>query len=71
MTAPAGRRRFAPRGWAIALAGVGIGGCLALAHWQLGRANEKEALIAAFDAGGGEALPLTVPMRFLTKAMFR
>ena len=60
MTAPAGRRRFAPRGWAIALAAVGIGGCLALAQWQLGRAREKEALIAAFDAGGGEALPLTV-----------
>ena len=60
MTPPAGRRRFAPRGWAVALAAVGIGGCLALAQWQLGRAHEKEALIAAFDAGGGEAVPLTV-----------
>ena len=60
MTAPARRRRFAPRGWAIVLAAVGVGGCLALAHWQLGRAREKEALIAAFDAGGGEAVPLTV-----------
>ena len=60
MTAPSRRRRFAPRGWAVAVAAVGIGGCLALAQWQLGRAREKEALIAAFDAGGGEALPLTV-----------
>ena len=60
MTAPSRHRRFAPRGWAVALAAVGIGGCLALAHWQLGRAREKDALIAAFDAGGGEAVPLTV-----------
>ena len=60
MTAPARRRRFAPRAWAVALAVVGIGGCLALANWQLGRAREKEALIAAFDAGGGEAVPLSV-----------
>ena len=60
MTVPARRRRFAPSGWAVALAAVGIGGSLALAHWQLGRAREKEALIAAFDVGGGEAVPLTV-----------
>jgi surfeit locus 1 family protein len=60
MTAPVRRRRFAPRGWAVALATLGIGGCLVLAHWQLGRAREKEALIAAFDAGGGHAVPLTV-----------
>ena len=60
MTAPARRRRFAPRAWAVALAVVGIGGCRALANWQLGRAREKEALIAAFDAGGGEAVPLSV-----------
>ena len=60
MTAPVRRRRFAPRAWAVALAVVGIGGCLALANWQLGRAREKEALIAAFDAGGGEAVPLSV-----------
>lgn len=60
MTAPVQRRRFAPRAWAVALAVVGIGGCLALANWQLGRAREKEALIAAFDAGGGEAVPLSV-----------
>ena len=60
MTAPVRRRRFAPRAWAVALAAVGIGGCLALANWQLGRAREKEALIAAFDAGGGEAVPLSV-----------
>ena len=60
MTAPSRRRRFAPRGWAVAVAAVGIGGCLALAQWQLGRAREKEALIAAFDAGGGEAVPLSV-----------
>ena len=60
MTAPTGRRRFAPRAWAVVLAAAGIGACLALASWQLGRARDKEALIAAFDAGGGEAVPLTV-----------
>lgn len=60
MTARTRRRRFAPRAWAVVLATVGIGTCLALANWQLGRAREKEALIAAFDAGGGEAVPMTV-----------
>jgi surfeit locus 1 family protein len=59
MTA-ASRRRFAPRPWAVALAAAAIAGCLALAQWQLGRAEEKKSMIAAFDAGGGHAVPLTV-----------
>ncbi|MFO1405962.1 MAG: SURF1 family protein [Steroidobacteraceae bacterium] len=60
MSGSSPRRRFAPRPWAVALAVLATAGCLALAHWQLGRAREKEALIAAFDAGGGEPAPLTV-----------
>jgi surfeit locus 1 family protein len=46
-----GNRVFAPRAWgALATAAV-VAGALSLAHWQLGRAAEKRALIASFDRG--------------------
>lgn len=46
-----GNRTFAPRGWGVLAAGAVIAAALSLAHWQLGRAREKQALIDAFDRG--------------------
>lgn len=46
-----GNRVFAPRGWGALLAATVIAAALSLANWQLHRAAEKRALIAAFDQG--------------------
>lgn len=46
-----GNRVFAPRAAAALLAAACVAAFVALGNWQLGRAQEKRALIAAFDAG--------------------
>jgi len=48
MTAPARHRRFAPNGWAIALAAVGIGGLMMSQAYRLSEA----ALVAPFEYVG-------------------
>ncbi|MBS0395041.1 MAG: SURF1 family protein [Proteobacteria bacterium] len=53
-----GRRVFAPRLLPTLLLLPLLALLLGLGHWQLGRAAEKRALVAAFRAGSGPALPL-------------
>ena len=55
-----GSRSFAPRGWATALVVALVTGCVALGNWQLDRAREKRALIAAFEHGDTRTVPLAV-----------
>lgn len=47
----AGKRVFEPPAWGVALAVLATGTFLALGNWQLGRAREKQALLAEFEAG--------------------
>jgi surfeit locus 1 family protein len=53
-----GNRVFAPRGWAALLTVAAVAGCLSLASWQLGRAREKQALIASFERGADSSVEL-------------
>lgn len=53
-----GDRVFAPRGWALLLAGALVAGCVAAGYWQIGRAREKQALVEAFAAGGATVAQL-------------
>ena len=46
-----GKRVFAPPAWGAALAVLAIGAFVSLGNWQLGRAREKQALLAEFEAG--------------------
>ena len=57
--------RFEPRPITTLAAAAGIAATLALAHWQLGRAHEKEGLAARLAAlSGGPALTLAAdPLR--------
>ena len=47
-----GDRTFAPRGWALLLAGALVAGCVTAGYWQIGRGREKQALVEAFALGG-------------------
>jgi len=59
MSAPTGRRRFAPPAWAVAVTALALAAFVSLGCWQLGRAGEKRALLAQFAAGGRETLDAT------------
>ena len=52
MRLEAGKRVFAPPAWGVILAVLATGAFVALGNWQLGRAREKQALLAEFEAGG-------------------
>jgi surfeit locus 1 family protein len=52
MRLAAGKRVFTPPAWGVILAVLATGAFLALGNWQLGRAREKQALLAEFEAGG-------------------
>jgi surfeit locus 1 family protein len=45
-----GGRRFAPSAWATLAAAAGVALCAFLGTWQLGRADDKRAQLAAFAA---------------------
>jgi surfeit locus 1 family protein len=51
-----GRRVFAPPAWGVALAVVAAVAFVSLGNWQLGRAHEKQALLAEFEAGTRETV---------------
>jgi surfeit locus 1 family protein len=53
------RFRFQPRFAATLAAAAGVAATLALAHWQLGRAHEKEALAARLETLARDA-PVTL-----------
>ena len=53
-----GNRVFAPRAWGALATIVVVAGALSLANWQLHRAQEKRALIAAFDRGLASSVEL-------------
>jgi surfeit locus 1 family protein len=54
-----GQRLFAPPVWAVLLTGAAVAAFTTLGTWQLGRAREKQALLADFDAGGQETRDAT------------
>ena len=51
-----GNRLFAPPGWGVALAALGLAAFVTLGSWQLGRASEKQALADTFAAGGRQTV---------------
>jgi len=51
MRLQAGNRVFAPPAWGVALTLIALGVFGSLGNWQLGRAREKQALLAEFEAG--------------------
>lgn len=51
-----GKRVFAPPAWGVALAVLAAAAFVLLGNWQLGRAREKQALIAEFEAGTRETV---------------
>jgi surfeit locus 1 family protein len=54
-----GPRVLAPPGWAVALTAVAVAAFCALGTWQLGRADEKRALLEAFESGGRDTVDAT------------
>ena len=61
-----GSRRVVARPWPLLLMLLGVGALAGLGTWQLGRADQKRALVAAFAAGNGPAQPLALgaPVRY-------
>jgi surfeit locus 1 family protein len=60
MRLQAGSRRFSPRPWAVALTLALLGAFVALGTWQVERSREKQALVAAFERGDTNTVPLSV-----------
>jgi len=56
MRLQAGNRVFAPPAWGVALTLIALGVFGSLGNWQLGRAREKQALLAEFEAGSRETI---------------
>jgi surfeit locus 1 family protein len=54
-----GKRSFAPPIWAVGLTALGLAIFVSLGYWQLGRAQEKQALLDAFRAGSEDSLDAT------------
>jgi surfeit locus 1 family protein len=54
-----GNRVFAPPAWALLLTALALAAFISLGSWQLGRAQEKQALTDAFVAGGRDTLDAT------------
>lgn len=53
-----GNRTFAPRPGAILLTALVLAGAVSAGYWQLDRARQKQALIDAFNRGGGTTVAL-------------
>lgn len=51
-------RRFAPRWHWTLLAAAGMVAFVQLGQWQLRRADEKQSMLTAFEAGAGSVVPL-------------
>ena len=54
-----GRRVFAPPAWALVLTGLALAAFVSLGNWQLGRAQEKQALADSFAAGSRDTVDAT------------
>jgi surfeit locus 1 family protein len=54
-----GNRAFAPRAWAALLTAAALAACVSLGWWQVGRAREKQAMIASFARGTQTSVELT------------
>jgi surfeit locus 1 family protein len=54
-----GRRVFAPPAWSLVLTGLALAAFVSLGNWQLGRAQEKQALLDSFAAGSRDTVDAT------------
>ena len=54
-----GKRSFAPPAWTVGLTALGLAIFVSLGYWQLGRAQEKRALLEAFASGGEDIVDAT------------
>ena len=54
-----GKRSFAPPIWAVGLTALGLAVFVSLGYWQLGRAQEKQALLDAFASGSEDTVDAT------------
>jgi surfeit locus 1 family protein len=54
-----GKRSFAPPIWAVGLTALGLAVFVSLGYWQLGRAQEKLALVDAFTSGSEDTVDAT------------
>jgi len=54
-----GKRSFAPPIWAVGLAALGLAAFVSLGCWQLGRAQQKQALLDAFASGNEDTVDAT------------
>ena len=54
-----GKRSFAPPIWAVGLTALGLAAFVSLGYWQLGRAQEKQALLDAFMSGSEDTVDAT------------
>jgi surfeit locus 1 family protein len=54
-----GRRVFAPPAWSLVLTGLALAAFVSLGNWQLGRAQEKQALADSFAAGSRDTVDAT------------
>jgi surfeit locus 1 family protein len=54
-----GKRSFAPPIWAVGLTALGLAVFASLGYWQLGRAQEKQALLNAFLSGSEDTVDAT------------
>ena len=54
-----GKRSFAPPAWTVGLTALGLAIFVSLGYWQLGRAQEKWALLEAFASGSEDIVDAT------------
>lgn len=54
-----GKRSFAPPAWTVGLTALGLAIFVSLGYWQLGRAQEKQALLEAFASGSEDIVDTT------------
>lgn len=54
-----GKRSFAPSIWAVGLTVLGLAAFVSLGYWQLGRAQDKQALLDAFMSGSEDTVDAT------------
>ena len=54
-----GKRSFAPPAWAVGVTVLGLAVFVSLGYWQLGRAQQKQALLDAFMSGSEDTVDAT------------
>ena len=59
MSVRIGKRSFAPPAWTVGLTALGLAIFVSLGYWQLGRAQEKRALLEAFTSGSEDIVDAT------------